>query len=1019
MAVDVVIVAVSTVVSLIAILVLERFANVVLFLVFSFISNNDSSKVFPAMQVVSITYQYVLNLIVDVINLALGIVSATAWNVVAFIVIFFFMTCLFLLYEEYPGTIRSLGIAYNNWFGPAINFTLISLLRLFVVVFEHIIPLYNGYILIFQKAFKSSLMTGFFQTGNYFLKASTDLGFMLASITKSMGIFFNSFRTRLYQCDTLGAACFEVVQLDMRAPLLYLPSLTRNVVAIIFGMCPILSVPVDILTYPLMDPNIPGIVHHFVNAIIHWLVEMPRITAQRCHRYKGEIGIVMCVPDIRRLFENTARLIESISVLLDNWLDMVLLITESAIAPLLPDGSKEIKECQEKDKRQSAFSYTNSYFENEQTVMAGITSSLFAVTNGKDIQWVDAGRTMDIVETPLGMGWPIEIDVEYGVAVVDGPTGTDLDGSGAALMGCRCEDVDGSVAITCALAPHYEDVSDNTPPHTFSVGFQVPQTARYMQCSRMKISVQSIRWPSVRYTSVDENVELLSKGSVDAAIWVMPLCGTAGPFPAVCSESFIDAACFPYCMALHTRSSPARSLVLYDAPQWEEYVHLLQRDCVMRGVPSANSNNPLSLIAGTAQKIVPGAKYVAIAGGVIADAVTGQVGQPLECYANPVAYSVVPISSHNAYTASTNFVRLVGQPFVFAGDIMLTGNYDTSPPTVTVWRVTGNSRSEFTIMKVASDIPANPPLDTLASMTTLLSPDVTPEEVSQAWQFDARRLTLPYRFGTTAYGINAAAQSEDSVYFAINPSMHMFKAYSSYCSSVGYMTQLVVVSKYHPPRITRIRPSSRSKDLDLLHVFVPGAVNLDADGAPDFISLIYGGCDMPFYAAITHIEYIDPLNVAVSVLRTTMTALLDPFAAKYSEVTRIDLFYLKTTTGEMRLNDPWQPALPEQPSDSGIRLCPGLRRMPTVGSMIGESVLAMHYLLRTALEIPLTLLAMIPMWEKTVACPLKTYGHTMLQRCGEEIFNVDDFFSSIYKSNRHFWRIISTVADLLPIGGIT
>jgi hypothetical protein len=80
------------------------------------------------------------------------------------------------------------------------------------------------------------------------------------------------------------------------------------------------------------------------------------------------------------------------------------------------------------------------------------------------------------------------------------------------------------------------------------------------------------------------------KGFVDAAIWVSPLCTSrATKFPAVCTPMFKAAACFPYCMAARLRGSGADGLVLYNAPDWHERVHLMKRDCIVDTPVLANA----------------------------------------------------------------------------------------------------------------------------------------------------------------------------------------------------------------------------------------------------------------------------------------------------------------------------------------------------------------------------------------------------------------------------------------------
>jgi hypothetical protein len=63
-----------------------------------------------------------------------------------------------------------------------------------------------------------------------------------------------------------------------------------------------------------------------------------------------------------------------------------------------------------------------------------------------------------------------------------------------------------------------------------------------------------------------------SKGScssIDATIWVAPLC-TSGTqdVQLACISVFTEASCYPYCMAARPTGSGADALILYNAKDW-------------------------------------------------------------------------------------------------------------------------------------------------------------------------------------------------------------------------------------------------------------------------------------------------------------------------------------------------------------------------------------------------------------------------------------------------------------------
>ena len=89
--------------------------------------------------------------------------------------------------------------------------------------------------------------------------------------------------------------------------------------------------------------------------------------------------------------------------------------------------------------------------------------------------------------------FPFPVDVDYGIAAIAYAPNENHDPRGddtTALMGCGCVDSSEGLAITCGVAT-FGGQSDLTIP----VSFQLPSTARYAACSRLKINVKSVRWP--------------------------------------------------------------------------------------------------------------------------------------------------------------------------------------------------------------------------------------------------------------------------------------------------------------------------------------------------------------------------------------------------------------------------------------------------------------------------------------------------------------------------------------------
>lgn len=123
------------------------------------------------------------------------------------------------------------------------------------------------------------------------------------------------------------------------------------------------------------------------------------------------------------------------------------------------------------------------------------------------------------------------------------------------------------------------------------------------------------------------------------------------------------------------------------------------------------------------------------------------------------------LASYDARSRSLRGLLMPGQPFSFAGDTTLTsvrdneGNYF-----VKVDRLFGNEFNQFTMVNVLREFPADPPDDTIA--------------LGGARRETADSLPTPYTF-TDLSGIrHPSTNSQTAVYFAVNPSLGMFKAFA-------------------------------------------------------------------------------------------------------------------------------------------------------------------------------------------------------------------------------------------------
>jgi hypothetical protein len=359
-----------------------------------------------------------------------------------------------------------------------------------------------------------------------------------------------------------------------------------------------------------------------------------------------------------------------------------------------------------------------------------------------------------------------------------------------------------------------------------------------------------------------------------------------------------------------------------------------------------------------------------------------------------------------------------GQPFAYAGDVVLTsirngqGQYF-----VEVDRLYGNEVNEYTMVPVRTRFPANPPADTVKKT----------EEIVEV----VDRLPTPYSFSDMGGVQHPAVSTRSSVFFAVNPSLAMFKGFASGCATLGmeWRTQLSALSSYAPIKIWRIDPFAYCPaDASgigevcgigrVRHAEIPDAftkiVPVGEEGNAQAYNIFdIRKCDVPFSVSVVGMDYINEENIAITVLKASFfdyspdTGLLRPDAKNAS----YQVYYLSTTNMSLSSVPHEREVMVAATSASEGKLCPAMRRLPNVGSLVAESYVAGVELVRKVLDILLVLPAATRMWDTQEACPIVTHGHSLLQKCGSDLLSLDDFFDAINRANAHFWRSFAIIAE--------
>jgi len=461
----------------------------------------------------------------------------------------------------------------------------------------------------------------------------------------------------------------------------------------------------------------------------------------------------------------------------------------------------------------------------------------------------------------------------------------------------------------------------------------------------------------------------------------------------VCVESFKQASCFPYCMALHVRGSGTQSLILYDADDWNSGVTLLKRDCGLYGMqPGLNGSG--------VRVSLPNSVY----------GLDASFGSDSSCVQNPQTVSRVPRSVLTEYSAHAS-MELDGQPFLFANDLALTavrgqvGLNGLPSWSIKVQRIYGNQANEFTMIPLNQNIPSMGPCQTPSNCDNI---------AAQCQTASGCKAAIPYGYDHSANAHVLGTTSQRYLYWVTNPSLEPFYAFSAYCKNRNTQNtnklQVSVVSSYGGIRLWRMDPYIYCPEIDgVRECPEQQSVLTKTVASLDFQDFDEALCDVPFNVMAVDLDYINEYNLALTVLRTTL-ANVDTYSLRPVNLSEAEyvVIWVNPSTLEQRNDTMWMPEASSTALAEGF-LCPSQRRMPNVGSLMAEAANSVVFFVR----LPVNLLLSFPVVLDLTGgkCPLLSRGHSVLKTCGSELLSLEDFFASIYRCNTLFWMAFDIVAD--------
>ena len=962
--------------ALIGFLILERIVYALVGIVWS-----DESELKQTMsyQFINSFIELISNIVFSVLYSALSLASALVTTLLWVSIVMLLGSVMYVTYEQAPWVWTDLARAYNAFLGPFVNTTIVGTADIVNTIFKGVVPLWNGFFF-----FLSRLLSGYFLP-TVISESVTfgKIGVSLYEFSKHSSIsLFSWVQPVAVTCPVSeGDACFSLVDrtLDIVTPMANVRDVVGHFVGVVRNICDPITPIFDIVTFPFMDLNLAKGVHNIVNSILYLVVQMPEITHLRCSRH-GDEASLMCTPDMDPFFSFLTTGIRDIGRMIDNWVEVIFVIVQGVL------GTRSAPACESSvlsPPMLSSGQLRSTLFGSNQTVVVGLGGWLMAVTDGVIIAYHGQGKMRMAA-------WPSVVNVSHGVAAVTYSTSSDRDvtrlsssayaSTATALMGCKCLSNGQRIQLQCAVMP-YEGLLANQSsfvPVFFQQGSTIEQA---LQCSDIDIVVQSVRWPATRFSSVTTPLPDCSLSrtcnQVDATVWVVPRSN--------CDRESTVCSCHPFCMATRLAGSQASPLVLYSASQWRSKVYIVKRDCNLQS-SSASMQDGLSVSSLVDDTPVVTTQVSGESPQFTASSVSEQT---LSCTDNLLVTSIINRTVHPAYTNPTAaYLRDPSAPFVITGDTIFTSiKHGDGTHAVKVERLTGYTGSEFTLSQVTGRFPAYPPVRVPADLFVVYPKD---------------HVTVPYARQATL-----AVSSRNFVFYAVNPSMHVYNAYLHYCR-VGVSSSelpqfgLIMTSSFSPIRVWRVDayrrcgPDGCGADV-VRQADIPDAFSNRKDD--DGRSLTWD-CVRTYNEGITHMEYINEANIAITVHRTSVNGTISEYV----------VYWLNIAT--MAVSDtPWQDdAYQTRTALSAYTLCPSMQALPEVGSLMAELLVAAVLLVKMPVDLVAYMPGISSLWSTGMVCPLQTRGHTILQQCGSNAFLLDDFFNALETATSIFWSTLTLLS---------
>jgi len=479
---------------------LERILHAILFsIIYAFfkLSAEDRFKGISANRVSTGLFGTLLNFVSILFTTVIQCFTICIQWFALLLVFIIFSMLMYIILQYATDILFEASTSYNKYLGPSLQIIIVWPLKIFTWFFEKIIPIWNAVVWFMKKLPFEILLHTVTHNLGILLEAIEAVGLMAAALTDSFISWLRSFHCCEFHSSTSSFCnpnCFDTGEriFDFLTPMGHMRTFSAWVVKWVGEMCNILSGPLDLITFPLMDINFAKFVHFFLNSILYLIFHLPAVTYERCAQFAAD-GAIMCVPDLNPVFNMLTSSFHYLGMCIDNWLDVFILIIEGTLGIQTPV-------CNSIPSLLRDVNFRIDFFGSRKTVMIGMTEHMFARSDGLNVQYFSSDREWQAILHPNA--FPFEVNVNFGLAPIAHYFDADHDTRGddtTSLMGCRCSKTAEGLDIQCGIAMFSDavDASNRIVP----MKFQVPSTSRYVQCNTVSIRVEPIRWPVSRFTA--------------------------------------------------------------------------------------------------------------------------------------------------------------------------------------------------------------------------------------------------------------------------------------------------------------------------------------------------------------------------------------------------------------------------------------------------------------------------------------------------------------------------------------